>query len=656
MDKRPLVKKYMEERYGQDHVCSVGTYTTLQIRAAIKDLCRLENIPVPEVNSFTAKLSVNDKGLDDLFKVACQKKDVSVFINKHPEIVQTAGLLYGQPKAKSIHACAMMIYPDEKDMFHWNPVRKQDDMYVSEWEGGELDAAGFLKEDILGILQLSKFSEILALIKENTGKDIDIYNLPLDDEKVLSYFQRGWTGDVFHFGAKGLTGYCKQLKPDNITELINCIGLYRPGVMESNFHNEYILRKQGQREEEYRIGAKEILQSTRCLMIWQEQTMKMFIELGGFEAVESDNARRAIGKKKVEKILPYKEQFIKHYQEAYDVDQKYAEETWKEIENTAGYSFNKSHATAYAITGYTCQWLKVHYPLEYWSVAFSHADDDDYPIYLHEINEIGDIKVLPPDINDSSDKIRTDFVERKLYWSIASVKQVGEKAQQEIVQEKEKNGPYFSLSDFLERHSFKGSKVNKSVVENLIICGAFDKLEGISSMSSRFTLIEKYRSTQKVKIDATKDKLVINEDKRKQNWWWALYQKKLCGFAFFDYMDLYVRYFKNQLQNNFYPYKDFSEIIDDATYTRDENISIGGYVYEVAVKTSKKGSFAILTLEQNYQFRTVMFWSEEYEAFESLLKDCTGSILFMNGKSHWDERTGQSVIYATQDTDILVLT
>lgn len=826
MGRRGEVKEYMERRYGKDQVCSVGTYTTLQVKAAIKDLCRLEGIPVSEVNMFTAKID-GVKDFDDLFRMACQKKDVAYFINKHPGIIQAVGLIQGQPKAKSIHACAMMVYPDDHDMFHWNPVRRQGDMMVSEWEGGELDGAGFLKEDILGILQLSKFGDILKLVKEHTGKDVDIYTLPLDDKKVYTYFQKGWTGDVFHFGAKGLTGYCRMMKPDNITELVNCIGLYRPGVMEGNFHNEYILRKNGEREMSFRKGSDEILQGTRYIMIWQEQTMKMFQKLGGFNLVEADDARRALGKKKVEKLLPFKERFLKYYTSNFGVDQKYAEDTWKEIENMAAYQFNhcisgreriakktrnrklfnptieemynimndrsyaikhghlclhdwyvkngygkswslnendevilnnivdirwagfrktykvetesgltvsvtdnhkiptkrgefqlkdivvgdeifirdekpigndekylvrsekitnigfdreenvydiemadpyhtvminngivvcNSHAVAYANTGYACEWLKVNYPLEYWSVAFSYADDDDYPVYLHEINEIGNIKVLPPDINESTDKIKTDFEDNSLVWSISSVKQVGEKAQVEIMEERSKNGPYFSFEEFLDRHSQKGSAVNKSVIENLVSCGAFDKLESISIPVDRLRLIDRYRELNKVKIDKEKDPFESNPDKRKYAWWYGLRQKRLCGLAFFDYPKLYMDYFKEMLDRPDYPFKDFSEIVDDPVDNRSLNLTVGGYVYDIEVKSGKKGEYAIITLEQNYQFRTVVFWANEYAAFENILKTCKNSILFMNGRTNWDGRNQQTAIYANESTEVLVLT
>lgn len=826
MARRGEVKEYMERRYGKDQVCSVGTYTTLQVKAAIKDLCRLEGVPVSEVNMFTAKID-GVKDFDDLFRMACQKKDVAYFINKYPGIIQAVGLIQGQPKAKSIHACAMMVYPDDHDMFHWNPVRRQGDMMVSEWEGGELDGAGFLKEDILGILQLSKFGDILKLVKEHTGKDVDIYNLPLEEKKVYDYFQKGWTGDVFHFGAKGLTGYCKMLKPDNITELVNCIGLYRPGVMEGNFHNEYILRKNGEREVSFRKGSGEILQDTRYIMIWQEQTMKMFQKLGGFDLVEADSARRALGKKRVEKILPFKERFLKHYVSNFGVDQKYAEDTWKEIENMAAYQFNhcisgrerimkstrnkkifnptiaemyaikndrsyaikhgrlclhdwyikngygkawslnengevilnnivdirwagfrktyrvetesgltvsvtdnhkiptkrgefqlkdivvgdeifirdekpigneemyparsekivsiefdreenvydvemadpyhtvtmnngivvcNSHAVAYANTGYACEWLKVNYPLEYWSVAFSYADDDDYPVYLHEINEIGNIKVLPPDINESTDKIKTDFNDNSLVWSISSVKQVGEKAQVEIMEERSKNGPYFSFEEFLDRHFQKGSAVNKSVIENLVSCGAFDKLESISIVTDRLKLVNRYRELNKVKVDKEKDPFESNSEKIKHEWWYNLRQKKLCGLAFFDYSRLYIDHFKDMLDRLDYPFKNFTEIVDDPLDSKSYNLSTGGYVYDIDIKSGKKGEYAIITLEQNYQFRTVVFWANEYASFENVLKTCKNSILFLNGRTNWDGRNQQTAIYANESTNVLILT
>ena len=236
------------------------------------------------------------------------------------------------------------------------------------------------------------------------------------------------------------------------------------------------------------------------------------------------------------------------------------------------------------------------------------------------------------------------------------MKQVGEKAQVEIMEERSKNGPYFSFEEFLDRHSQKGSAVNKSVIENLISCGAFDKLESISLPVDRLRLIDRYRELNKVKIDKEKDPFESNPDKRKYVWWYSLRQKRLCGLAFFDYPKLYTDHFKEMLDRPDYPFKDFSEIIDDPVDNKSLNLTVGGYVYDIDVKSGKKGEYAIITLEQNYQFRTVVFWANEYASFENVLKTCKNSILFMNGRTNWDGRNQQTAIYANESTEVLVLT
>ena len=188
------------------------------------------------------------------------------------------------------------------------------------------------------------------------------------------------------------------------------------------------------------------------------------------------------------------------------------------------------------------------------------------------------------------------------------------------------------------------------------MCGAFDKLENISVVTDRYRLIRQYRDANKVKVDKEKDLFEMNPDKVKLEWWYNLRQKKLCGLSFFDYAKLYGTYFKEVVNDGYYKFKDFSEISDDPLTVKSENVSVGGYVYELVIRSGKKGDYAIITLEQNYQFKTVVFWSEEYESYEHLLKECKGSILFMNGKTNWDERNQQMVIYASAETEVLILT
>lgn len=261
-------------------------------------------------------------------------------------------------------------------------------------------------------------------------------------------------------------------------DLIAAISLYRPGAMENNFHKEYVLRKNGERPVEFYVGTEEILKETYGVFCYQEQIMKLCQVLGGLSLVEADDVRKAMVKKKYEALHQYKERFIPYYAENFGVTVEYSEGVWEAIDKAATYLFNKSHAAAYSITGYLSQWLKVHYPLEYWSVAFSYAAEDDYPVYVSEINR-GDtgVKIMEVDINKSGINVVSDKETGNMYWALTSIKQAGEKACEQIFSEREQNGEYFSFEEFLDRHIFKGSKVNKSVIENLVVSGAFDNLE-----------------------------------------------------------------------------------------------------------------------------------------------------------------------------------
>ncbi|MFW6273029.1 MAG: DNA polymerase III subunit alpha, partial [bacterium] len=643
-EKRHLVKEFIEEKYGHDQVCSVGTYTALQLRAAIKDVSRVYNIDFGEVNIATSYLDIGDKTIEDLFKKACKIKPLKSFINKHPEVIHDIQLVLGQPKAKSIHACAMMIFPKTKTMYHWAPVREQDGIIVSEWEGGELDSAGFLKQDILGIKQLDKYQSIINSIKEKENKDIDIYNIPLNDEKVYEYFQKGWNGDVFHFGSKGLTGYCKELKPENIEDLIAAISLYRPGAMENNFHNEYILRKEGKREVEYFVGTENILDKTYAVFCYQEQIMKLCQHLGGLSLVEADDVRKAMVKKKYEELTKYKDRFIPYYIENFNVEPDYAKKVWDSIDKASTYLFNRSHAAAYSITGYIGQWLKVHYPIHYWSTALNYAGEDDIPGYINEINITGVVKVSPPDINKSKTKVNTDFSTNTIYWALSSIKQCGETSTDQIIKEREKNGEYFSLDEFLERHTFKGSKVNKRVIENLILSGAFDEIEDVKMPQDRLSLIKDFRERNKVKTDEEKD--FLNEKHINEEWWWVLQQKRLSGIAFFNYPELC-----DNLLDRIY--------VDPVKFEEESSVNdsagIGGYVLDVELKSSKKGRFSKLLIENNYSMMNVLIWPEQFERFEELISESKKTLLFITGTIRYDSYGKTNVLQTDNNSLIKIL-
>lgn len=652
---RPRVKKYMEERYGWKQVCSVGTYSALQLRAAIKDMARVYGLDFQETNDMMKAFDVKDRKPEDLFKIACANGRVKEFVKTYSDLINEVMLIMPAPKAQSIHACAMMVFPDEHDMFRWVPIRKQGDEYVTEWEGGEMDAAGFLKEDVLGVAQFDKFQDMVRLIKEHENVNLDIFSVPLDDREVYKFFQNGWNEDNFHFGSRGLTGYCKQMKPENIEDLIAAISLYRPGAMENNFHNEYVLRKEGKKSVEYFTGTQEILKNTYGVFAYQEQIMQLCRELGGLSLVEADDVRKAMVKKKYEALQQYKERFIPYYRDNYHVTQKYSEDVWDAIDKASTYLFNRSHAAAYAITGYISQWIKVHYPIEYWSVAFKYAQDSDYSRYIAEINKTGMCTVRQVDINISSTDVVINFEEKALYWAITGVKQVAEKAATQILKEREENGQYFSLSDFISRHKWKGSAVNSRVIRNLILAGAFDSLENVTKPMQRIDLLVEYLGKASVAIK--EDDVVLTGADRHANdgWWWALLQKKVSGFAFFDYKRIYER-FAGEFPEE-YEYATFEECLDSEHLPHNGYVVVAGYIAELEVKKTKKGEMmARLTLEANYEFLEVMIFQQEYQQLKDALKMGRANLIVINGTISYDKRKDSMLLRANYETNIVALT
>lgn len=800
-EKRPLVKQYMEERFGETQVCSVGTYTTLQIKQAINDVGKIYGASVPTLRRIS-KMIEDVKTEEDFLRLALRKEEIAQFVNKYPEMMNVVFLLLGQQKAASIHACAMMIFPKEKTMYEWCPVRKVDNLVVSEWEGGEMDEAGFLKEDILGIEQLDKFTDILTLIEKNTEKKINLYtDIEYDDPEVYRYFANGWLSDIFQFSAKGLSSYTQKMKPKNMDDVIAALSLFRPGPMENGFHMDYIALKNGEKEPEYPIGAEEILKDTYGLLVTQEQIMNICNQLADFDLVTCDKVRKALGKKKLDVLLPLKAKFVEGYVSKFGskgVTKESAEHLWDQMEEFAKYSFNKclsfdtqiltsygneridelfkqfheskksiyvksmskngvfyfakvkdirysgnrpvckikledgkqieatqnhkfpttdgkifaefvlgktlyvddgmlypkkskvvsvslsdskdvydievddpnhnfvandivtcnSHAAAYAINAYNSLWLKVHYPLEFWSVALSRASKDDFPRYINEMNQTEGIEIKPVNINKSDVGIVGDKKSNSVYWALNATQQVGEKAQQQIIEERGKNGEYFSLEEFVDRHSFKGSSVNKSTVENLIYSGAFDEMDETREFSNIFSareyMLGKYREKNRIKIDREKDEYSVAFSKNKigKDWWWLLQQKNKSGFAFFDYKKLTEEYLRPKAKTAEYYDVDDLQNYDGSTY---KMAMVGGYVLEVEEKESKTGAFASLLLENNYKFLRVVIFPADYMDKEEYIQSCKKNILLLTGKVSFDRFKEEYVIQANGNSQFIKL-
>lgn len=555
-------------------------------------------------------------------------------------------IILNQPKTKSIHPCAVITFPKVLEAQEWSPMRFQNGQLVSEWGGTELDSAGFLKNDILGINQLDKFTDILDLIKQN-GKEVpDIFSL-VDDPEVYRYFCNGWTGDVFQFKSSGLSDYCKILKPQELNDLVAAVALYRPGPMGSGYHTTYAKCKNEGRKPVFLWGTEEITRDTYGLLTYQEQIMEVCKQVGGVDSLEADSVRKAMGKKKLSELLPWRERLMKGYLERGATEEQFTE-FWDAAIEFASYAFNKSHSVAYAMTGYICQYLKVYYPIEFWTVALSTCSEEETLSYLSEILQAGKISIKGININKSDVSMTSSQRESAILWGLGSIKGIGEDTALQIINDRKRNGEYKSFADFYFRHKFSGSKVKKQTYEALIASGAFDELYKFKGVEEkRRLLLNRYRKFGRVKVsNPTRDPYTIGE--LEKNWWWQKQQKILTGLANIDYRQVAKEY---EIEDEFLAISDFN-----ARQEREIIRSFGGYIVECKIAKSAKGKYARLTVEHNYKLFKIMIWSEEFKKFENELIDCEKSLIVFSAGIRYDEKWAKANQFTLKpDSKLMIL-
>lgn len=651
--RRSEVKRYMEQKYGNNYVCSVGTFTTLQVKAAMQDLGRLKGIHNKETSYVTKMIESLSPKYKDVFGFAMYKPKLKQFIQNNSDVISDIELCLGNPKSTSTHACATLIVPKYNkygkkiDIFDWLPLRRgEKGELISEWEGEFTEETGFLKEDILGTKQLSKFKMIFDLVAATKGDSLSLESIPLDDKGVYNLFQRGLTADNFHFGSKGLSTYSREVKPNCIEDLIAMIALYRPGAMKSNAHNDYVALKHGLKEPTYDYMTESITKETYGVLCYQEQIMHVCQKLGGFTLTEADGIRKAMGKKIKSKMDGYKIKFIEGAVERGCPEQE-AQSIWTKLEVFSGYGFNKSHAAAYAITGYISQWLKYNYPTQYWVTALQYADEKILSRFISEINKLDlDIQLKSPDINNSSFKFEADYDQNIIYWALDKVAFIGQSTAQCIIEEREKNGEFFTLEEFLSR--VPKSKVKKTGVINLIFSGAFDSLtqhnQGDDVADIRMNLLKRY-------FDWRGDELpqYISDLNEKQEWWWLFKQKNVCGLGYLDY---------KRILHEIPDFRPFLTTYIDPDFFYEEaalekQVCLSGMIQEIRVRKSRNGEFCQIILNNNDQMLDITMWSETYELAKDILQvDC---VAIITGKIKYDNYKKNNALYTTQDTELYIL-
>lgn len=652
---RDTVKEYMARRYGVDHVCSVGTYTRMKLKTCLKDFGKVMGVPFAVMNKLTKDIDDQiEYTWGDLFNYAATSRELFRFVQDHPELVHMTKYALTQCKTGSVHPSAVIIVPKEDedghpiDLYGWMPMKRMGGVLVSEWEGKYIDKSGFLKEDILGLNQLDKFSSILKLIAKNRKEQIDVNTIPFGDEEVFRYFQRGWCEDVFQFGAMGLMNYCREAKPHSLDDLIAMTALFRPGPMDVKAHETFVEIKNGARKPKFDPGMEEITRDTYSLYTYQEQIMKAVV-VGGLSPVESDILRTAIKKKNMDLIESFHDKFRTGYAALLrergltEKPEARADEVWSKLLAFSGYGFNKSHAVAYTMMSYWSQWFKVNYPLEFWTTSLQYASkESDIPYRLVEMKKTGaEIEVRPPDINFSGETFTCDPKTNRIFFSLGKVKGVGERALMLLKAMKDEHGEVFSFEDFITSAP-KG--INRTVVLRLIMAGAFDLVEDIRNPRQRLDIVKQYleRRGEPLSDEFTSPDAHTNA-------WWVFKQRELTGYGEVDYERMMNEYGLGKRMVRLY--------VTAAEFERKhegDEVCIVGRVNNVFECQTKGGdSYGVLQVEVNDLIIQITlwpdFWLHQPENEATLLN----RIVAVSGRVNYF--AGKKTVQSSQSTRLEIL-
>lgn len=660
---RQKVIDYVVDKYGKQQVAQIVTYGTMAAKMSIKDVARVLDLPLDQSNAMaklvpdkpginlkrvlTAPLdgdgSLRDKeglGSEDMDNIKKLREFLNADGTPEQTVLREAMVLEGSVRGTGIHAAGIIIAP--KDLTEIIPVAtaKDSDLLVTQYEGSIIEDAGVIKMDFLGLKTLTIIRDALKLIKQNHGVTIEIDEIPLDDAKTYELYQRGETNGTFQFESAGMQKYLRELKPDKFDDLIAMNALYRPGPLE--YIPDFIARKHGRQAVQYDIpDMEEYLKDTFGICVYQEQIMLLSQKLAGFSKGDADVLRKAMGKKQKAVLDKMKGQFMDGAA-AKGHNREKLEKVWTDWEAFASYAFNKSHSTCYAFVAYQTAYLKAHYPSEYMAAVLTHSQSNIEKItfFLEECNRMG-LVVKGPDINES---IINFSVNKKgeIRYGLGAVKGVGEAAVENLIIERDKNGPFVTIYDFMRRMNLR--TVNKKVMESMTFAGAFDCFEDLhravffySKDAADNTFLEKLvrygAAYQEDKVMSTNslfgdmsDTVSIQEPPIPRVEPWNLLTKLqrekdvvgiyISGHPLDDY--------KLEIQN-------FTTCtLDRAETFKNQKIKLAAFVTKAEHRISQKGTgWGRFTVQDYTGGLEIALFSNDYANFKSMFEE--GNSLFMTG-------------------------
>jgi len=485
---RGRVMQYVIDKYGSNQVAQIITYGTMAAKSAIRDTARVLDLPLFEADKI-AKLIPNtklakifgksEKELRDKFRSE-EIDSINELLNLsegddlEAQTINQARKLEGSVRNTGIHACGVIITPDDITKFVPVALAKDSEMYCTQFDNSVVEDAGLLKMDFLGLKTLTLIKDTVKLVKQKHGVELDPETFDLEDVKTYELFQRGETVGIFQYESAGMQKYMKELKPTVFADLIAMNALYRPGPIE--YIPSFIDRKHGDEEIIYDLEAsKEYLEETYGITVYQEQVMLLSQKLADFTKGEADVLRKAMGKKQIAVLAKMKPKFVKQAS-AKGHDETVLEKIWTDWEAFASYAFNKSHSTCYAWIAYQTAFLKAHYPAEYMAAVLSNNMNDikQVTFFMDECKRMG-LEVLGPCVNESYYKFTVND-NNAVRFGMGAVKGVGSGAVATIVAHREEDGKYKSVFDLAKRIDLRAA--NKKALENLALAGGFDTFEG----------------------------------------------------------------------------------------------------------------------------------------------------------------------------------
>lgn len=654
---RQKVIDYVIEKYGSNQVAQIITYGTMAAKSSIRDTARVMELPlsdadriaklIPDISlsklfSFSEdELSSKLKNNQDDIQNASQLKSLANGKDLTADTINLARVIEGSVRNTGIHACGVIITPD--DITNYVPVAtaKDSEMFCTQFDNSVVENAGLLKMDFLGLKTLTLIKDAVRNVKEKHGVDLDPDSFPLDDELTYELFQRGDTVGIFQYESPGMQKHLRSLKPTVFADLIAMNALYRPGPIE--YIPSFIKRKNGEEEIVYDLDAcSEYLEETYGITVYQEQVMLLSQSLAGFTKGEADVLRKAMGKKILSLLEELKPKFIEGGKER-GHDAKKLEKIWKDWEAFASYAFNKSHSTCYAWIAFQTAYLKAHYPAEYMASVLSNNMNDIKTVtfFMEECKRMG-TPVLGPHVNESNYKFTVND-KGEIRFGMGAIKGVGEAAVAAIVKERNENGPYQSIFDLTKRVDLRA--VNKRTLENLALGGAYDgftdehralyfaKIDGDKTfMEYAIKFGNAYQEAQNAPPDLFGDAVEaqIPEPKLPEEQpWEMLYQlakeKEVIGLYLsghpLDDFKFEINHFCNvsvgQLKN--------------LEPLKDREVSFAGIVTSAQERNDKRGNpFGIFSIEDFSDTKEFLVFREDWNKIKLFMSK--GSFVYVKGK------------------------